>query len=66
MRVAIAMIVLVGANVGIALLKPKPVGPCEPYAEHCRHCTDCTQCGHCAGKGGKCSVCFKRPLLSAP
>jgi hypothetical protein len=45
---------------GVMVMKKKPIGPCEPYAEVCRHCSDCSTCKHCAVKGGKCSVCFKK------
>ena len=45
---------------GVMVMKRKPIGPCEPYAEVCRHCSDCSTCKHCAVKGGKCSVCFRR------
>lgn len=45
---------------GVMVMKRKPIGPCEPYAEVCRHCSDCSTCKHCAVKGGKCSVCWKQ------
>ena len=59
MKTAAALAVLVAA-VMAAKIKPKPVGPCEPYATVCRHCTNCTKCWHCAVEKGKCSVCWKK------